>query len=143
MEDDFSSVIPLFQFAASLGVHIAWGILPQHWLGEYDRAKKTITLAKGALRSSATLRTVIAHELGHAANDLVVHMGDDSEREADHFAIRFLIRFDDYQRARRMYGGNYAMMAKALDVLPWVLREYERSCCSADLYRRIDATLKM
>jgi Zn-dependent peptidase ImmA (M78 family) len=87
-------------------------------LGGYDHASRSIRLDPGM--SARTMRSVLAHELGHAALGHTVTTHDAlrrrQERQADAWAARLLITPAAYAAAEALRGTHRASLAFELGV---------------------------
>jgi hypothetical protein len=105
------------EFAADIaasGVTVREGTLPDGWWGAYDHRRHEIILLPGLGR--VQLRSVLAHELGHA---YYRHQGSTpaKEAQAEIWAAQRLITSNSFAEAAK--GGNWAgLIASELGVLP-------------------------
>ena len=112
----------LDQVAEELGVVIGFSSkLPEGWLGAYYHKSGCILLRPGMDRP--TMRSVFAHELGHAyygherAHDQPAWR---QEALADQYAAKLLIDPRDYDAFSGLGLASVAL-ARTLMVLPWVV----------------------
>ncbi len=116
-------------YANTLGITVAYRPLPDHlppaW---WNPRSKTITAREGLPRRK--VRSLIAHELGHAHYGHTISTPK-AERQADQYAAQLLINADDYRRAEAAYGTSIEKLAYELDVTPSLIvawrREHETS----------------
>lgn len=91
---------------------------PGRTLGGYDQASRSIRLTPGM--SARTMRSVLAHELGHAAlgHTVTTHpaIRRRQERQADAWAARLLITPAAYAAAEALRGTHRASLAFELGV---------------------------
>lgn len=94
--------------------------------GEYEHASRSIRLRPGM--HARLHRSVLAHELGHAAHghtparSTIVHAKQ--ERLAEEWAALRLITPDDYRRAERVCEGHPGAMALDLGVMRSIVDTY-------------------
>ncbi|WP_334151638.1 ImmA/IrrE family metallo-endopeptidase [Microbacterium sp.] len=91
---------------------------PGRTLGGYDHASRSIRLDPGM--SARTMRSVLAHELGHAVlgHTVTTHasLRRRQERQADAWAARLLITPAAYAAAEALRGTHRASLAFELGV---------------------------
>lgn len=101
---------------------------PGPTLGGYDHASGCIRLAPGM--SERTRRSVLAHELAHAAlgHTVTTHAPTRrrQERQADEWAARLLLTPAAYASAEAMRGTHDASLAFELGVTIELVRAYQR-----------------
>lgn len=126
----------LGRLARAIDVAIVTGALPAGWLGAWCHKKRRITMKPDL--PSHVFRSVLAHELGHAHMGHVGYHPPESltERAADRFAAKHLIRMDDYHAAMATHGNDAIAIARELGVMPWVVREFGRTM-SGGLFSRV------
>lgn len=98
----------------ALSVTVREGTLPEGWWGAYDHRKREIILLPGL--GKVQLRSVLAHELGHAH---FRHRGSTrgGEAQAEIWAAKRLIEPGSFSEAAK--AGNWAgMVASELGVMP-------------------------
>ena len=109
----------LLDLAATLGVKIEYTRLPADRDGVYDHDVRRIRLRRGM--SARHHRSVLAHELGHAAfGDTPTRFGPvhaKQERRAEEWAALRLIDLDDYRHLETVHGGHAGAIAVDLDVM--------------------------
>lgn len=109
----------LADIADTHGITIEFAHLPADIDGEYIHAQKLIRLRRGM--SARHHRSVLAHELGHAAfGDIPSKFGPvhaKQERRAEEWAALRLIAVDDYRRAEQIHHGHAGAMALDLGVM--------------------------
>ncbi len=109
-------------YANTLGITVAYRPLPDHlppaW---WNPRSKTITVRKGLPRRK--VRSLIAHELGHAHYGHTISTPK-AERQADQYAARLLISEDDYRATEVAYGTNVEKLAFELDVTPNIIEAW-------------------
>lgn len=72
-------------------------------------------------------RCVLAHEISHARHRDAGCMSDRwVERRADMEASALLVNPVEYAFAEQLYEGDVALMARELDVMPWVVDAYRQ-----------------
>lgn len=100
-------------FACSLGINIVESDKVR--FGYFCRDTGTIVVPTGV--PERLRRSMIAHELGHAAYGHTVSDAK-AERQADEYAARLLITEGDYRRAETMFGQDVDTLAYELNVTP-------------------------
>lgn len=117
----------LFDFADMLGVTVEYARL-KHRDGEYRDDLKRIRLREGM--SARLQRSILAHELGHAAfGDVPSKFGPQNarqERRADEWAALRLINLDQYREAELIRDGHVASIAHDLGVIDRIVTAYQR-----------------
>ena len=100
---------------------------PGRTLGGYDHASRSIRLDPGM--SARTMRSVLAHELGHAAlgHTVTTHavLRRRQERQADAWAARRLIAPAAYAAAEALRGTHRASLAFELGVTIELVTAYQ------------------
>lgn len=126
----------LGQLARAIDVMVVTGALPSGWLGAWCHRKRQVTMRPDL--PEHVYRSVLAHELGHAHLGHSGYNAPDSipERAADRFAAKHLIRMDDYHAAMATYGNDTAAIARELNVMPWVISEFQKTT-SGGLFSRV------
>lgn len=111
--------IRLLELAETLGVTIEYTRLPADRDGVYDHDRRRIRLRRGM--SARHHRSVLAHELGHAAfGDTPTRFGPvhaKQERRAEEWAALRLIDIDDYRHLEAIHAGHPGAIAVDLDVM--------------------------
>lgn len=111
--------LQLDDYARMIGVAVVYAPLPADRDGEYDHPRRIIRLREGM--SSRHHRSVLAHELGHAAfGDVPSRYGPvnaKQERRAEEWAALRLIPLDEYRRTEQIHRGHAGAMALDLGVL--------------------------
>lgn len=109
----------LLDYAANIGVTIEYTRLPADRDGVYDHDARRIRLRRGM--SARHHRSVLAHELGHAAfGDMPTRFGPvhaKQERRAEEWAALRLIDLDDYRHLEAVHAGHPGAIAVDLDVM--------------------------
>lgn len=109
----------LLDLAEQAGIRIDYCTLRAGRDGEYLHARKLIRLRPGM--SARRHRSVLAHELGHAAfGDMPSKFGPvhaKQERRAEEWAAVRLISIDDYRHVETMHDGHAGAMALDLGVM--------------------------
>lgn len=109
----------LNHLACTIGVRIEYGRLPSDRDGEYLHARRLIRLRRGM--HARHHRSVLAHELGHAAfGDTPSQFGPvhaKQERRAEEWAALRLINIDDYRHAEAVHDAHAGAMAVELGVM--------------------------
>lgn len=109
----------LADLADALGVRIEYARLPADRDGEYIHVRKLIRLRRGM--HARHHRSVLAHELGHAAfGDMPTKFGPvhaKQERRAEEWAALRLIDVDAYRLVEQLHGGHAGAMAVDLGVM--------------------------
>ncbi len=117
----------LFDLAEMQGIRIEYAPLRGRD-GEYRHDLKLIRLREGM--SPRRLRSVLAHELGHAAfGDVPSPYGPlraRQERRADEWAALRLITLDAYRDAELIRDGHIDSMAHDLGVIPRIVGAFRR-----------------
>lgn len=109
--------------ATELGVKVIVGELPEGWWGSWNHRTRTITLLEGL--GAAQKRSVLAHELAHAALHHTCSTPD-TERDARELAARWLI--NPARAAAKMKAVNWlGLIANELGVMPSDVAAYYRS----------------
>ena len=94
--------------------------------GWYDHATRTISTRRGM--SIQQYRSVLAHELGHAAHGDTPtgngHFDQRQERRADEYAARLLISPVDFAAAALWHNDNVPAIADELEVTQHLLRTW-------------------
>lgn len=99
--------------------------LPDKLEGVYDAERNEIILSDKL--SSIQRRCVLAHEISHAKHhDVGCKTDAYTEQRADIEAARMLISQVEYQTAENIYDGDEILMAKELNVMPWIIRAYKQ-----------------
>lgn len=116
----------LADLADQAGVTIAYVPLRHGIDGEYVHARRLIRLRPGM--TARRHRSVLAHELGHAAHeDRPSKFGPvhaKQERRAEEWAALRLISLDDYRHVEEMRDGHPGAMACDLGVLTSIVLVY-------------------
>ncbi|MDQ1111090.1 Zn-dependent peptidase ImmA (M78 family) [Microbacterium testaceum] len=109
----------LLDYADTIGVTIEYTRLPADRDGVYDHEARRIRLRRGM--SARHHRSVLAHELGHAAfGDTPTHFGPvhaKQERRAEEWAALRLIDIDEYRHLEAVHAGHPGAIAVDLDVM--------------------------
>lgn len=109
----------LLDFAEMIGVSLHYVDMPRDRDGEYDHDTLRIYLRRGM--SARHHRSVLAHELGHAAwGDTPARFGPvhaKQERRAEEWAALRLINLDDYRHLEAIHNGHPGAIAIDLDVM--------------------------
>lgn len=109
----------LIDFAETIGVTIEYVRMPAERDGIYDHDARRIRLRRGM--SARHHRSVLAHELGHAAfGDTPTRFGPvhaKQERRAEEWAALRLIDVDAYRHLEAIHGGHAGAIAVDLDVM--------------------------
>lgn len=117
----------LLDLADSLGVRIEYTHLPASIDGEYIHGMKLIRLRRGM--AARHHRSVLAHELGHAAfGDTPSKFGPvhaKQERRAEEWAALRLIPVDDYRRAEHIHHGHAGAIAIDLGVMTSTVQAFQ------------------
>ena len=122
----------LTQYAADLGVTLraVTDLDPRH-PGAYCHALRHIDYLDGM--NATKMRSVLAHELGHATYgdepSMLEPENERMERRADEWAAHFLIDVNEYRAAEERYGANVDWIAQELGVLRRLVVAYERTLC--------------
>lgn len=124
----------LLDLADSAGIRIEYATLHPDRDGEYVHAQNLIRLRPGM--STRLARSVLAHELGHAAfADVPSRFGPvnaKQERRADEWAALRLISHDDYVRAEVLHDGHAGAIAVELGVVRSIVDAYRRVLLRVD-----------
>lgn len=97
--------------------------LPDEYEGLYSPAKGLILLDPHL--SPVQRRCVLAHEISHARHrDTGCKTDKWTERRADIEAARLLITPFEYAACEQLYEGNTLMIARELEVTPWLIDAY-------------------
>ncbi|GAA4762252.1 ImmA/IrrE family metallo-endopeptidase [Microbacterium gilvum] len=116
----------LLKLAHDLGMEVYEGH-GKH-LGGYRPGENRIRIRPGLFRRDA--RGVLAHELGHVVLEhRPTQLGLLRKRQelaADEWAACYLIDRDRYAEVERLRDGHLASMAFDLDVVPELVRAYQR-----------------
>lgn len=109
----------LLDYAETIGVTIEYTRMPADRDGIYDHDARRIRLRRGM--SARHHRSVLAHELGHAAfGDPPTRFGPvhaKQERRAEEWAALRLIDLDDYRHLEAIHAGHPGAIAVDLDVM--------------------------
>lgn len=109
----------LHDLCGQAGVAVEYGRLRDGRDGEYIHAKRLIRLREGM--HSRLHRSVLAHELGHAAfGDVPSKFGPvnaKQERRAEEWAALRLINLDDYRHLEAIHNGHPGAIAIDLGVM--------------------------
>ena len=99
--------------------------LPADLEGGYDAANNRILISDRL--TPIQRRCVLAHEISHARHhDVGCKCGSATERRADIEAARMLISQVEYQTAENIYDGDETLMAKEMNVMPWIIQAYKQ-----------------
>lgn len=116
----------LFDYADAFGLTVEYAPL-RNRDGEYRDDLKRIRLREGM--PIRLLRSVLAHELGHAVFGDVPSMFGPSnakmERRASEWAALRLITPDQYREVEQIRDGHVASMAHDLGVVDWIVTAYQ------------------
>ena len=119
------SAVELHLLAESMGVQLrrhTGG--PPGW---YDHHRRIISTRRG--QSINQYRSVLAHELGHAAHGDTPtgngHYDQRQERRADEYAARLLISPIEFEAAATWHHGNLPAIADELEVTQHLLRTWQ------------------
>lgn len=95
--------------------------------GWYDHHRRIISTRRG--QSIAQYKSVLAHELGHAAHrDTPTgngHYDQRQERRADEYAAQLLINPHDFKAAAIWHNGNLPAIADELEVTQHILKTWQ------------------
>lgn len=95
--------------------------------GWYDHHRRIISTRRG--QSISQYRSVLAHELGHAAHrDTPTgngHFDQRQERRADEYAARLLINPTDFETAAIWHHGHLPAIADELEVTQHILKTWQ------------------
>lgn len=119
------SAVELHLLAESMGVQ-----LQRHTGGHpgwYDHHRRIISTRRG--QSISQYKSVLAHELGHAAHrDTPTgngHFDQRQERRADEYAARLLINPTDFESAAIWHHGHLPAIADELEVTQHILKTWQ------------------
>lgn len=119
-----TSAVELHLLAESMGVQ-----LQRHTGGPpgwYDHQRRIISTRRG--QSISQYRSVLAHELGHAAHGDTPtgngHYDQRQERRADEFAAQLLISPVEFEAAATWHHGHLPAIADELEVTQHLLRTW-------------------
>lgn len=119
------SAVELHLLAESMGVQ-----LQRHTGGRpgwYDHHRRIISTRRG--QSISQYKSVLAHELGHAAHrDTPTgngHFDQRQERRADEYAARILINPHDFEAAAIWHHGHLPAIADELEVTQHILKTWQ------------------
>lgn len=119
------SAAELHLLAESMGVQLQrhTGGCP----GWYDHHRRVISTRRG--QSIAQYKSVLAHELGHAAHGDTPtgngHFDQRQERRADEYAARLLINPTDFKAAAIWHHGHLPAIADELEVTQHILKTWQ------------------
>lgn len=117
----------LADLAEQVGVTIDYRRLPHGRDGDYVHHRKLIRLRPGM--SARLHRSVLAHELGHAAfADVPSRFGPvhaKQERRAEEWAALVLINLDDYRHLEQIHHGHAGAIAVDLGVMRSIVLAYQ------------------
>ena len=119
------SAVELHLLAESMGVQLRRhsGGCP----GWYDHHRRVISTRRG--QSISQYKSVLAHELGHAAHrDTPTgngHYDQRQERRADEYAARLLINPTDFKAAAIWHHGHLPAIADELEVTQHLLKTWQ------------------
>lgn len=119
------SAVELHLLAESMGVQLrrhTGG--PPGW---YDHHRRVISTRRG--QSIGQYKSVLAHELGHAAHGDTPtgngHYDQRQERRADEYAARLLINPHDFEAAATWHHGHLPAIADELEVTKHLLHVWK------------------
>ena len=119
------SAVELHLLAESMGVQ-----LQRHTGGRpgwYDHHRRIISTRRG--QSIGQYKSVLAHELGHAAHrDTPTgngHFDQRQERRADEYAAQLLINPHDFETAAIWHHGHLPAIADELEVTQHILKTWQ------------------
>ena len=119
------SAVELHLLAESMGVQ-----LRRHTGGRpgwYDHHRRIISTRRG--QSISQYKSVLAHELGHAAHrDTPTgngHFDQRQERRADEYAAQILINPHDFEAAAIWHHGHLPAIADELEVTQHILKTWQ------------------
>ena len=119
------SAVELHLLAESMGVQ-----LQRHTGGHpgwYDHHRRIISTRRG--QSISQYKSVLAHELGHAAHrDTPTgngHFDQRQERRADEYAAQILINPHDFEAAAIWHHGHLPAIADELEVTKHLLKTWQ------------------
>ncbi|MFW9211513.1 ImmA/IrrE family metallo-endopeptidase [Corynebacterium striatum] len=120
-----TSAVELHLLAESMGVQLrrhTGG--PPGW---YDHHRRIISTRRG--QSISQYKSVLAHELGHAAHrDTPTgngHFDQRQERRADEYAAQLLITPHDFEAAAIWHHGHLPAIADELEVTHHILKTWQ------------------
>lgn len=117
----------LSDLAGQAGIVIEYARLRDGRDGEYVHARKLIRLRHGM--SARLHRSVLAHELGHAAfADVPSKFGPvnaKQERRAEEWAALRLIDVDDYRHLEQIHHGHAGAIALDLGVMRSIVEAFQ------------------
>jgi len=119
------SAVELHLLAESMGVQLQrhTGGCP----GWYDHHRRIISTRRG--QSIGQYKSVLAHELGHAAHGDTPtgngHFDQRQERRADEYAARLLITPTDFEAAAIWHHGHLPAIADELEVTQHILKTWQ------------------
>lgn len=119
------SAVELHLLAESMGVQLQrhTGGCP----GWYDHHRRVISTRRG--QSIAQYKSVLAHELGHAAHGDTPtgngHFDQRQERRADEYAAQLLINPHDFEAAAVWHHGHLPAIADELEVTQHLLKTWQ------------------
>lgn len=121
------NAVDLHRLAESLQVRIIrHDCGPPGW---YDHRRRIISTRRG--QSIAQYRSVLAHELGHAANgDQPTgngHFDQRQEQRADAYAAQLLINPDDFKASAQWHQDHLPAIADELEVTQHLLQVWLRN----------------
>lgn len=95
--------------------------------GWYDHERRVISTRRG--QSIGQYKSVLAHELGHAAHGDAPtgngHFDQRQERRADEYAARLLINPTDFETAAIWHHGHLPAIADELEVTHHILKTWQ------------------
>lgn len=95
--------------------------------GWYDHLRRIISTRRG--QSISQYKSVLAHELGHAAHGDTPtgngHFDQRQERRADEYAARLLINPTDFESAAIWHHGHLPAIADELEVTQHLLKTWQ------------------
>lgn len=115
----------LIDLAHAHGICIYWRSLSRERRGLWDARTRSIWIDPALSNRGA--RSLLAHELGHAALGHVGPQPAAREREAWEWAARTLIHPCDYAHAEAETGAHRGALAEALDLSVKVVTAYQRT----------------
>lgn len=119
------SAVELHLLAESMGVQLQrhTGGCP----GWYDHHRRVISTRRG--QSISQYKSVLAHELGHAAHGDTPtgngHYDQRQERRADEYAAQLLITPADFEAAAIWHHGHLPAIADELEVTQHLLKTWQ------------------
>ncbi len=113
-------------WADGIGVSIFEKRLPEGLCGIYIDSQRTIII--DPTLNPTQRKCTLAHELVHAKyrDDLRYDTRGYCERRARRETARWLVRYEDYVAAERIYEGNRFLMSNELEVTLLVLEDFTR-----------------